>query len=115
VAPLIFGRKRYKDLQVDLGDLENEREQLSSFLQSHLKATVGSAKNKLTVNSVDLSSRELGRAVKKFVYRRRFNTTHWVSIEGTTVKIKRFKRAPGKKDKRKKDSLHQTAVQSWGL
>jgi hypothetical protein len=116
-APLIFGlkNKRNKNLQIDLGDLRNEKEHLSSFLQSHLKVTVDSAKNKLTVNSADVSARELRRAVTKFVYHRNFNVTHWVSIEGATVKINRFKRAAKKKDKRKKDSLHQTAMQSWGL
>ena len=114
---MIFGRKnkRNKNLQIDLGDLRNEKEHLSSFLQSHLKVTVDSAKNKLTVNSADLSARELRREVIKFVYHQNFNVTHWVSIESATVKINRFKRAAKKKDKRKKDSLHQTATQSWGL
>ena len=117
MAPLIFGHKKsYTELQVDLGDLENEKEHLSSFLQKNLnlEATDASAQNKLTVKSEDLSAQELRRVVTKFVYHRKLNITHWVSVEGATVKINRFKNAK-KKDKRKKDSLHQTAMQSWGL
>jgi hypothetical protein len=55
--------------------------------------------------------------VTKFVYHRNFNNTHWVSVEGTTIKINRFKGSAKKKEKHKKkgDSLHQTAIQSWGL
>ena len=52
----------------------------------------------------------------KFVYRRNFNNTHGVSIEGTTVKINRFMRKAKKNKKHKKNtSPHKTALQSWGL
>jgi hypothetical protein len=114
---LLFGRKnrRQIELQVDLGDLQNEKEHLSSFLQSSLKASVAPVENRLTVNSEKLSAQELQRMVTKFVYHRNFNTTHWVSIEGTTVKINRFKRTAKKTEKHKKNTLHQTATQSWGL
>jgi hypothetical protein len=99
-----------------LGDLQNEKEHLSSFLQSKLKVTVTPAGNKLTVNSEKLSAQELHHVVNKFVYHRNFNTTHWVSIEGTTVKINRFKGKAKKNEKQKKStSPHQTAIQSWGL
>ena len=116
-APLLFGHKnrRQIELQVDLGDLQNEKEHLSSFLQSNLKVSVAPVKNKLTVNSEKLSAQELQRVVTKFVYHRNFNNTHWVSIEGTTVKINRFKGTAKKTEKHKKDTLHQTAAQSWGL
>jgi hypothetical protein len=99
-----------------LGDLQNEKEHLSRFLQSKLKVTVTPARNKLTVNSEKLSAQELHHVVTKFVYRRNFNTTHWVSIEGTTLKIKRFKRKAKKNEKQKKKTPpHQTAIQSWEL
>jgi hypothetical protein len=116
-APLLFGHKnrRQKELRVDLGDLQNEKEHLSSFLQSNLKVSVAPVENKLTVNSEKLSPQELQRAVTKFVYHRNFNSTHWVSIEGTTVKINRFKGTAKKKEKHKKNTPHQTAAQSWGL
>jgi len=57
----------------------------------------------------------LRREVIKFVYHRNLNVTHWVSVDGSTVKINRFKGNAKKKEKRKRDSLHQTAIQSWGL
>ena len=116
-APLLFGRKNKgkKELRVELGDLENEKDPLSSFLQSNLKVTVTSSQKDLTVHSEDLSAQDLKRIVTKFVYHQHLSNTHWVSIEGTTVKINRFKSAAKKKEKRKKESLHQTAIQSWGL
>ena len=78
--------------------------------------TVNQAGNKLTVNSEKLSVQELHHIVNKFVYRRKLNSTHWVSIEGTTVKIKKFKGTAKKKEKHNKNtSSHQTAIQSWGL
>jgi hypothetical protein len=99
-----------------LGDLQSEKERLSSFLQFHLKVTITSVADKLAVSSRELSPKELQQTVTKFIYHRNLNNTHWVSIEGTTVKINRFKVTAKKKEKHKKgDSLHQTAIQSWGL
>jgi hypothetical protein len=103
------------ELRVDLGDLQNEKEHLSSFLQSNLKVPVVPVGNKLAVNSEKLSAQELQRAVTKFVYHKNFNNTHWVSIEGTTFKINRFKGTTKKKEKHAKSMPHQTAAQSWGL
>jgi|SRR3990170_5214692 len=116
-APLLFGHKNRRriELQIDLGDLQNEKEHLSSFLQSNLKVSVAPVENKLTVNSEKLSAQELQRVVTKFVYHRNFNITHWVSVKGTTVKINRFKGTAKKTEKHKKNTPHQTAVQSWGL
>jgi hypothetical protein len=116
-VPLRFRHKNKNsiELQVDLGDLNNEKERLSSFLQSNLQASVASSHNKLTVNSKNLSARELQRVVTKFIYHRNLNLTHWVSIEDTTIKINRFKGTAKKKEKRKKEAPHQTAIQSWGL
>ena len=116
--PLLFRHKNKSNtqLQVDLGDLDNEKERLSSFLQSNLQVTVSSSQNnKLTVISENVSARELRRVVTKFVYHRNLNLTHWVSREGSTVKINRFKGTAKKKEKHKKEPPHQTAIQSWGL
>lgn len=114
---MLFGHKsrRQIEFRVDLGDLQNEKEHLSSFLQSNLKVSVAPVENKLTVNSEKLSAQELQRVVTKFVYHRNFNSTHWVSIEGATVKINRFKGTAKKTEKHKKSTPHQTASQSWGL
>lgn len=116
---MLFGRKdtNQKELQVDLGDLENEEERLSSFLQSNLKIFVANARKKLIVKSERLSAPDLQRTVTKFLYRQKLNTTHWASVEGNTIKINRFKGAAKKKEKQKKkdNTPHQTAIQSWGL
>ena len=102
------------ELQVDLGDLQNEKENLSNFLQLHLKVAVSHFEDKLKVDSEKVSVQELQHVVTKFVYHRDLNGTHWVSVEGSTVKINRFK-VIEKKEKTKKESPHQTAAQSWGL
>ena len=112
---LLFRHENKVERQVDLGDLDNEKEHLSSFLQSNLEGSVTSSNNKLTVISENLSIRELQRVVTKFIYHRDLNLTHWVSIEGTTVKINRFEGTAKKKEKHKKEPPHQTAIQSWGL
>jgi hypothetical protein len=114
---LLFGHKNKPQarLQVDLGDLQNEKEQLTTFLQTHLDVSVSSVQDKLTVNSEKMSAQELQHAVTKFVYHRNLNNTHWVSTEGATVKINRFKGTDKKTEKNKKEPPHQTAAQSWGL
>jgi hypothetical protein len=102
------------ELKVDLGDLQNEKENLISFLQLHLKAPVSQVEDKVTVNSEKISVQELEHVVNKFVYHRDLNGTHWVSVEGATVKINRFN-VIEKKEKNEKEPPHQTAAQSWGL
>ena len=90
---MLFGHKNNSqmELKVDLGDLQNEKENLTSFLQLHLKVPVSQVENKLTVDSEKVSVQELEHVVNKFVYHRDLNGTHWVSVEGATVKINRFK------------------------
>ena len=88
---LLFGNKKDK-LQVDLGDLKNEKDHLTSFLRSTLKqAELTPEDNKVLVDSRHLTAEDLQRVVTKFVYRRNLNGTHWVSLEKETVKINRFK------------------------
>jgi hypothetical protein len=101
-------------LQVDLGDLKDEKDRLTSFLELHLKVSVSQVKDTLVVPSEKVTAHELQHAVNKFVYHRDLNGTHWVSVEGETVKINRFK-TKKKKKKQKKEPGHQTAAQSWGL
>ncbi|MGO8805278.1 MAG: hypothetical protein ACLQO7_01550 [Candidatus Bathyarchaeia archaeon] len=114
---MLFGQKNKSqmELKVDLGDLQSEKENLTSFLQLHLKVPISQVEDKVTVNSEKVSVRELEHVVNKFVYHRDLNLTHWVSVEdATTVKINRFK-VTEKKKKEKKEPPHQTAAQSWGL
>ncbi len=114
---MLFGHKNkpQMELQVDLGDLQSEKENLTSFLQLHLKVSVSQVEDKLRVDSEKVSAQELQHVVTKFVYHRDLNGTHWVSVEGATVKINRFKGIDKKKEKHEKEPPHQTAAQSWGL
>jgi hypothetical protein len=114
---LLFKHKNepQNKIQVDLGDLENEKEHLKGFLEQHLKVTVSENKDKLTVDSEKVTLSDLHHATKKFIYHKALSNTHWISLEGSTVKINRFKGPDKKKDKNKKDSQHQSLTQSWGL
>jgi hypothetical protein len=112
VSTLLFGHKNR--LQVDVGDLQNEKECLSNFLQSNLNVSVAPVENKLIVDSEKLSVLELQKVVAKYVYRHNFSRTHWVSVQDKTVKINRFKGAK-KKEKHEKSTPHQNITQSWGL
>ena len=113
---MFFGHKNksQSELKVDLGDLQNEKENLASFLQLHLKVLVSRVEDKLRVDSEKVSAQELQHVVNKFVYHQDLNNTHWVSAEGSTVKINRVK-VIEKKEKPEKEPPHQTAAQSWGL
>jgi hypothetical protein len=114
---LIFGNKdkAKQKLQVDLGDLKNEKEQLSAYLQLHLKVTVSQAGDKLTMDQEKGSAQNLQHAVTKYIYHKNLNSTHYASLEGYIVKINRFKASSKNKEKHKEEHQHQTAIQSWGL
>jgi len=94
---------------VDLGELENERESLSSFLRSNLKVDVTSNGNNVLVDSEKLSSQELKRFVNKFVYRRNLMNKYWVALEGGVVKINKFKGVE-KQEKRKKEATPPSTI-----
>jgi hypothetical protein len=112
---MLFGKNKNENkLQIDLGDLQNEKEHLFNFLQAHLKAPLSEAEKGVAVDSSQVTLQELHHIVNKFVYHRNLNGTHWVSAEGTTVKINRFN-VEKKKEKEKKEAPHQSLVQSWGL
>ena len=103
---LVFGKSKNR-LQVDLGDLQDETEHLSSFLQSSLKVEPTSFKNRLAIESEELFPKELQRVVNKFIYRQHLNGTHWVSLEGSVVKINKFQNAK-KPEKNKKPGTSPT-------
>jgi hypothetical protein len=112
---LLFNRKKESQFKVDLGDLQGEQEHLSSFLEKKLQASVVQIKGKLAVDAQKIEMAELFHTVKKFIYSRDLNRTHWASIEGETVKINRFKGHDKGKENKKKASPHQTLTQSWGI
>ena len=101
-----------KKLKVDLGELKDECEALSSFLSSKLKINVTSNDNKIFVDSNSSLSNELKRLVNKFVYRRRLNHKYWVTLEGDVVKVNKFKRFE-KKKKEEKGPIPSTIKHGW--
>lgn len=106
---------------MDLGDLDEEKERLAGFLNSKLKIVFSIAsQNKLVSDSDAVKPQDIERLVNKFVYQRKLNATHWVTLEKNTVKIKAFKnvdKKPSKKQGKNKKSTHTTSniTQSWGL
>ncbi|MCW4030701.1 MAG: hypothetical protein NWE92_13780 [Candidatus Bathyarchaeota archaeon] len=108
-------KKPPTEFQVDLGDLPTEKSRLAKFLQQHLTVTVTPHKEKLVVHSESVTLQDLHHFVNKFIYHRDLNVTHWVSSEGSTVKINRFKKDSKKKTKPKKEPPTQTEVQTWGI
>jgi hypothetical protein len=98
---LLFGHKN--KLQVDLGDLKEEKEHLLNFLHSSLKVEVVYSLNRLSIDSEALSPQNLQKAVTKFVYHKNLNTTHYASLEGNVVKINEFQTKGKKPEKRNKN------------
>ena len=109
---MLFGHKNkpQMELQVDLGDLQNEKENLTSFLQLHLKVSVSQVEDKLKVDSETVSLQELQHVVNKFVYHRDLNNTHWVSADGSTVKINKLKVIEKKRNTRKNRRIRPGAT-----
>ncbi len=101
--------RRRKKLEVDLGEIEDEREALSSFLKSKLKVDVIPRGNKILVNSENLSPKKLKRIVNKFVYHRNLMNEYWVSLKGSVVRINRFKDVE-KHKKRKKETIPPSII-----
>jgi hypothetical protein len=101
-----------KKLKVDLGELKDESEALSSFLHSKVKkADVTSRGNKLLIDSETMSPKELKRIVNKFVYHQNLNNKYWVGLKGDVVKINRFEHP--KKKEEKKGTTPSTIKHGW--
>jgi hypothetical protein len=110
---LLFKHKSV--VKVDMADLEVERENLASFLSSQFKLNPSITPKGLELNMEDVPAYSLAGMVKKFVYHKNLNNTHWVNIENNVVKINRFKGTAKKKENHKKSMPHQNISQSWGL
>ena len=100
-----FGHK--KTLQVDWGELHDEKDKLTSFLDCKLKVNLTYSQNRLSIDSEEVSPEDLERAVNKFVYHQNLNRLYWVALEGRTVKINKFKNAK-KPEKRNKNPTSPT-------
>lgn len=94
---------------MDLGDLQNEKENLSNFLRVHLKVDSSPSPEGLRLNTETVSPEELERIVNKFVYHRNLNSTHWVALEKHTVKINKFEH-PEKKPKKNRNPLTPSII-----
>jgi len=105
--------RRKRKLRVDLGELEDEKESLSSFLRARLEADVTSSGNKVLVDTENLSLEELKRLVNKFVYRRNLMNKYWVALESGVVKINKFKRSEKKEKREKKGTPPSTIEHGW--
>ena len=96
MTSLFSGQKK---LKVDWTELEDGKEPLSSFLSKSLKQNVASDGHSLLVYSDKLSVEELKGLVTKFLYHKRLNNDYWVALEGSSVKIHKFKEKKTKKRK----------------
>jgi hypothetical protein len=113
VEDLLFKHKSI--VKVDMADLDGEKEKLADFLNSQFKLNSLITPKGLELNMEDVPTYSLARMVKKFVYHKNLNSTHWVTMENNVVKINRFKGTVKKKEKHKKSMPHQNITQSWGL
>jgi len=105
--------KRKKRLKVDLGELEDEKESLSSFLHSKLKLEVTSSGNKVSVNSENLPPKELKKLVNKFIYHKNLMNRYWVALEKGVVKINKFKRSEKHEKRKGKKTAPSTIKHGW--
>ena len=111
LSTVLFRRKN--KLKVDLGELHGEMGNLSSFLHSNLNVDVTSKGNELLVDSDKLSSPELKRTVRKFVYHRHLNNTYWVELKASVVKINKFKAAKKHKKRKKEGTVPSMIKHGW--
>jgi hypothetical protein len=101
--------RRKRKLRIDMGDLEAESKSLSGFLRSKLKIDVAASGNKLSLDSENLTSKELRRLVNKFIYHRNLMNKYWVAVKGNSVEIKKLRR-PEKHEKRKKEETPPSII-----
>jgi hypothetical protein len=77
-------------LKVNLGDLEDEKENLANFLRTQFSVNSSITRKGLELKMEEGSTQALTKMVNKFVYRKNLNHTHWVTVENNVVKINRF-------------------------
>ena len=107
---------RHKSVvKVDMGDLDAEKTNLANFLNSQFKLNSLITARGLELNMGDVQTYSLVTMVKKFIYHKNLNATHWVNAENNVVRINRFKGTAKKKEKHEKGTSHQSISQSWGL
>lgn len=98
-----------KKLRVELGDLVDEGESLSSFLAVTLKVDATSDGKSVFVDSQELPPEDLKKLVNKFIYHHRLNNKYWVALENGVVKIKGFS-GPKKSEKLRKKAVPPSTI-----
>jgi len=104
--------KRNSNIEVDMREMANERENLMSFLRTHFRLHSTLSDSGLAINREDTSPQDLMRMVTKFVYHKNLNGTHWVALENNTIKINKFKHQKEKK-KNKNAVTASTIKHGW--
>jgi hypothetical protein len=100
--------RRKKKLRIDLGDLEAESESLSGFLRSKLKIDVTASGNKLSIDSGNLTSKELRRLVNKFIYHQNLMSKYWVAVKDNGVAIRELRHSNKHEEHKKKETPPST-------
>jgi len=92
-------------VKVDMGDLDDEKENLAKFLRSQYGLNSSVISYGLELKMEDVSTYTLAREVTKFVYRKNLNSTLWIDVKNNVVMINRFRH----QDKTKKNKHPTTA------
>ena len=98
---------------MDCGELEEGKDQLSNFLRKNLNEEVASDGHHVSVDLGKMSPQELKGLVNKFIYHQHLNSRYWVALEGSNVKIHKFKEK--KSEKKKKHSPAPATIQHGWL
>jgi hypothetical protein len=104
---------RKKKLKVELADLAEQREALSSFLRKTLKVDVTSDGKNVLVDSQELSLEDLKKLVNKFVYHHHLNNKYWVALESGGVRITKLKEMKKNGKQKKKTVPPSTIKHGW--
>lgn len=102
-----------KKLKVELADLTDETEALSSYLRKTLKVDVTSGGKNVLVDSQELSTEDLKRIVNKFIYHHRLNNKYWVALESGGVRISKLEEMKKNGKQKKKAVPPSTIKHGW--
>ena len=105
--------KRENRLRLDLSELQDEIENLSGYLHSNLHVDVASKGNELLVDPDKLSSKELKRTVRKFLYHRHLNNMYWVDLKSDVIKVNKFEATKKQKKRKKEGTTPSMITHGW--
>lgn len=102
--------RRRKKLKVDIRELGDEKESLFDFLRSKLRIEITATENELSMDSEDLSPKELKRLVNKFIYHRSLMNKYWGALTDNVVKVKKFKHVEKREKKQKGKKIPPSTI-----